>query len=182
MPKINALFILILFATPALACHHEHSEHEEHEEHKAHVHGIADVMIALEGQKLTISFESPAANIIGFEHGAASEEEIRSVQAATTILNQPDKLFSFEGGECSLQQTSVNAESVSNLDPAITHRDLSANYQYTCQNSNALESIQLPVFEAFPGVEKLNAMWVLESHQGAKTLTKSTPSLRLNHE
>lgn len=40
----------------------------EHREHGAHEHGVAQLNLVLEGEKLLIELASPGVNIVGFEH------------------------------------------------------------------------------------------------------------------
>ena len=40
----------------------------------AHVHGLSELAIAMEGEKLEIQFTSPAMNLVGFEHQASSRK------------------------------------------------------------------------------------------------------------
>ena len=67
---------------------------------EAHVHGLAHLTLALEGNVLAIQFESPAGNLIGFEHKAKTEQEIQKVTQAKQVLSATDKVFTFHGTEC----------------------------------------------------------------------------------
>ena len=50
---------------------------EEHNiNHAAHIHGLATLTLAIENNVLEIQLESPAINLIGFEHQANSSEEV----------------------------------------------------------------------------------------------------------
>jgi hypothetical protein len=73
-----------------------------------HVHGEANLFIVLDkGPKVLAEFESPAANIIGFEHTPKTPEERKSVADATAQLQKYDSLLEFPNGECQLVSSSV---------------------------------------------------------------------------
>ncbi|MBM97356.1 MAG: hypothetical protein CMI09_16075 [Oceanospirillaceae bacterium] len=91
---------------------HGHHDHDNHgHEQRSHVHGVAELMLAQEGNELEIMLESPAANIVGFEHKASSEEQIAAVERAEALLNAPLQLFVFNG-DCKVHETELDMESV----------------------------------------------------------------------
>ena len=55
---------------------------EELEQHPPHEHGKVTINAALEGNQLVIEFDSPAINVVGFEHeqGAGSQEAHRDAK------------------------------------------------------------------------------------------------------
>lgn len=83
MPSFRKLFALmsIVLASSASA------------QHAAHEHGVADLRVVVEGKTLLIEFESPLANIVGFEHKPASAEERATMAAAQKGLVDHQKLF-----------------------------------------------------------------------------------------
>ena len=65
----------------------------DQQHHQAHVHGIAQLNITLEDNELYIEFETPAANIVGFEHAPKTDKEEASVDRAIASLKSAEKLF-----------------------------------------------------------------------------------------
>ena len=59
----------------------------------AHVHGVASINLVIEDEELEIEFESPAANIVGFEHVAESEKDKHAIEHAIEDLEDPTKMF-----------------------------------------------------------------------------------------
>ena len=45
-------------------------------EHESHVHGLVDMTVVIEQDKVNISLDSPAMNMVGFEHKAESEHDV----------------------------------------------------------------------------------------------------------
>lgn len=97
---------LMYLASPAYS-----ADHAGHAEQHSHVHGVAELMLAQEGRELEIMLESPAANIVGFEHKATSAEHIALVEQAEALLEAPLKLFSFNGA-CKVSEVELDMASV----------------------------------------------------------------------
>jgi Protein of unknown function (DUF2796) len=86
--KTVTLCILALFpAAIALA------DEAEHREHGPHVHGMAELNVALDGNVLWIELNSPAMNIVGFEHAPQSAEQKAAVHDATETLKDGGHVF-----------------------------------------------------------------------------------------
>ena len=56
-------------------------------------------------------------------------------------------------------------------EPDDSHSEITAHYQFECKNETAVSSIAVQLFQRFPQIEKINAMWVTPTTQGAETLT-----------
>lgn len=86
--------------------HHGHDHHHDHDhesvQHGAHVHGQANAFVVLEGRNLSVVLESPAANIVGFEHRANTPEQRSIVLAAQETLAQGERVLKVRGGDCQL--------------------------------------------------------------------------------
>ena len=65
----------------------------------AHVHGISELNIIIEGNKLEIQLRSPAMNILGFEHKADTVQQIIKVKQSELKLHDHEALFSFYSGK-----------------------------------------------------------------------------------
>ena len=214
------------------------------ESQEAHTHGLATLTLALENSVLEIQFESPAANLVGFEHKATSSEEKKAVTQTETSLKEPNLLFSFVGASCQPKKTTVDISGVmdnhnkkyqehdehedhshakkhdehdeherhshakehdkhdehehhshakernkhdehehhshSKEHDADSHSEISASYRFSCDDTAKLSSVSVSFFKQFPGIEKIDAMWITDIKQGAITLTpnKHTISLR----
>ncbi len=86
-------------------------------QHGPHVHGLAQLNIAIEGSDIHTEMESPAINIIGFEHNPASEEELHSAQKAMAQMEKGDQLFLFSpAAKCKLITAKVGTSMKMTLD------------------------------------------------------------------
>ena len=59
------------------------------------------------------------------------------------------------------------------------HSEIIAHYQFSCQGVKSLKSVSIALFEQFPRLEKINAMWVTDSQQGSKWLRPSSNTFSL---
>ncbi len=182
-----------LVATGASA-EEKHDHDQEHRQHDAHVHGIAALNLALEGQEVHIELDSPAANIVGFEHAPSSEADHAALDKAVAALKNGDQLFRFnnEAG-CRMEKADVTSALLDEEragkhsedrdheekgehgheehEGEETHSDIEAVYHFECDQPGKLTQLTVELFEAFPATEELNVQYVIESKQGAKELT-----------
>jgi hypothetical protein len=191
MIKSYTLIAALVFSPMLIAAaqsHHNHSDKYPESAQQAHLHGSAELTLALEGNALEISFESPAANIVGFEHKATSEKHIKAVEQARVKLESSD-LFLFFGSDCRLKQAKVDMSSVIEQDSQYhhdhgdkdrdSHSEINANYSYECSTGENLEALSVGLFSLFPAIETLEAMWLTDSQQGAVKLTAKSNIIRI---
>ena len=173
----------------------------------AHTHGIAILTVAVENNAVEIEFESPAANIVGFEHKAKSHKQEERVHSAEDTLKNTGDLFTFNSANCSVKAVSVDVSSVLNEDDhghadhkehahhdhheehsehahddhhsESNHSEITASYQFKCAGTNTLDSITIDLFSHFHGIEELDVMWITAEKQGASTLRANRKSLTL---
>ena len=94
---MRRLLVALPFALLPLAAAHAVDEHDHDHEHGslgAHEHGVGRLNAALDGQTLELELESPAMNLVGFEHAATSDADKAKVAAARAQLEKPLALFS----------------------------------------------------------------------------------------
>ena len=187
--KRLALLVLsgLCFAT---YLHADDATNTEPEHHAAHEHGVGTLSIAISVEQVEIILESPAANLVGFEHTARTDEEKQKLLAATQTLQAADQLFTLpDAAQCKLDNASINttidgshdadhAEANTHHDAdhaehaADSHSDIDVTWTYQCANAEAINSLGVKLFSAFPnGFTKLNAEWVTDTGASAAQLT-----------
>jgi hypothetical protein len=196
----NLLFALP-FALLPLAAHahdgghdHEHEHEHEHGSLGAHEHGVARVDAALDGQTLELELQSPAMNLVGFEHAASTDADKAKVAAARKLLEQPLTLFNLPAaGSCKV--TDQKLESPLFGDPAAhehgadeakkgeehhhAHSEIHAHYHFTCASPQALEHLDLArLFSSFPATQKIQVQLIGPSGQQGTDLTPTQSSLK----
>jgi hypothetical protein len=85
-------------------------DHDEHTSLDAHEHGVASLNLAIEGAQVQLQLDSPAMNLLGFEHAASSPEDIAKVKAVQAQLQQADQLFRFPAAAgCTLASADLDS-------------------------------------------------------------------------
>ena len=164
---------------------------------EAHVHGLATLTLAMESQSLEIEFESPAANLVGFEHKAKSPKEKKAVKSAEAILQKAADLFVFSSASCQLKEMEVDTSGLmedSHSDHGYHHNDhhssnyeneddghsgIKALYRFTCNGAKQPESVYTKLFVLFSDIEAINATWVSDTSQGSKLLKPNSAQFLL---
>ena len=155
---------------------------EEFIEHKKHVHGKAELNIAIEGADVEMLFDSPAMNILGFEHKPSTEHDKQTLTSAIKVLRDGKMLFGFD--DCELKDSEVATKLLETHHDKHddhhgndNHSDFSVHYHFKCLN-RVPAKVDTGVFVRFPGLEKLTVT-VLGSKQSQKTLTQSDTTINL---
>ncbi len=103
----------LVLVGPGTVADEKHDDDHDHErrQHDAHVHGSAALNVALEGEELHIELDSPAANIVGFEHAPSSESDHAALDKAVAKLKDGDRLFRFnDDAGCRMETANVSSE------------------------------------------------------------------------
>ena len=206
---VSSLLAPLVLVSPGASAgdRHDHDHDHDHRQHGAHVHGIAALNLALEGGEVHIEFDSPAANIVGFEHAPSSEADHAALDQAVAVLKDGDSLFRFntEAG-CRMEKVDVassllEAGHAEHADEhkgdhdhekhdehghrkdgyaheGETHSDIEVVYHFECDRPGRLTQLTVELFEAFPGTGKLSVQYVTESRQGAAELTPADHVIR----
>lgn len=192
--KKTALVICVMFSTCLSA---ESLQDEDDFQQKAHLHGRVDMSIVIQGNTVEIQLESPAANIVGFEHLASTEEQRALVAQAQNLLNSPAKIFTFKKTECKAITHVADTSSLLNSSESEhgkeaqqrhhdhtednhtghkKHSEISARYHFNCSQADQLTAINVHLFELFPRIETIHAAWISESKQ-ALTILKADSTM-----
>lgn len=103
MKFLSLLALSTLAASPAFA--------QETRQLDSHEHGVGQLDIAIDGSQVAMELHAPGADIVGFEYGAESDEDIAKVDAALLVLAQPLDLFVVpEAAQCSVVEARAELE------------------------------------------------------------------------
>lgn len=76
----------------------------------AHDHGYGNLNIAIINQTVAIELDTPAYNIIGFEHPPETVEDKTTFKKALSILNNGSNLFIFPtAADCTLKDVNISS-------------------------------------------------------------------------
>ncbi|UXH40520.1 DUF2796 domain-containing protein [Pseudomonas promysalinigenes] len=172
---MRRLLLALPFALLPLAAAQAHEDHDHDHTHGtlgAHEHGVAKLNVVLDGNTLELELDSPAMNLVGFEHMASSDADKAKVAAVRQQLEQPLKLFALASAAgCKDDQQELQSPLFGDAAKADddgdehekghVHSDINAHYQLTCATPAKLTQIDLaPLYKAFPATQKINVQLI----------------------
>ncbi|MDF2489404.1 MAG: hypothetical protein K0S77_2026 [Pseudomonas sp.] len=129
----------------------------------AHEHGVASLNVALDGNTLELELDTPAMNLVGFEHAASSDADKAKVAAVRQQLEQPLALFGLaQDAGCSESAKDLQSPLFGDASAAgHEHTDIHAHYQLTCAQPGKLARLDLgPLFTTFPATQTINVQLI----------------------
>ena len=195
---MRRLLLALPFAMLPLAVAHAADEHDhEHGSLGAHEHGVARLNAALDGQTLELELDSPAMNLVGFEHVATSDADKAKVDAARARLEQPLALFNLpKAAGCVVENQELESPLFGDKPDADDdhdedtkdeeghehhhdHSEIHARYQFTCATPTALKSLDLAnIFTSFPATRIIQVQLISPSGQQGVEVTDKAASLK----
>lgn len=189
-------FALLPLAVAYAADEHDHDHDHEHGSLGAHEHGVGRLNAALDGQALELELESPAMNLVGFEHAATSDADKAKVAAARAQLEKPLALFSLPAAAgCKVASQELESPLFGDKPDADDHdedeadkdghehhhehSEIHAHYQFTCTAPGALKTLDLTnLFKTFPATQKIQVQLISASGQQGTEVTAKAASLK----
>ncbi|MGZ9704635.1 DUF2796 domain-containing protein [Pseudomonas sp. GNP013] len=202
---MHRLLLALPFALLPLAVAHAHEDHDhEHGSLGAHEHGVGRLNAVLDGQTLELELESPAMNLVGFEHLATTAADKAKVAAARKQLENPLALFNLpKAAGCAVSTQELNSplfgdkpeadhDDDDDADDHATdgkgaaahehhhdHSEIHAHYQFTCATPTALSNLDLSqVFKTFPATKKIQVQLIGPSGQQGVDATATATTLK----
>jgi hypothetical protein len=86
MSYLSALILFFVYIVEA---------HSAERQLDAHAHGYGKLNVAIDGPKVALELNSPAFNIVGFEHSPETDKDKATIKNALSILNDGSGLFLF---------------------------------------------------------------------------------------
>jgi hypothetical protein len=152
-----------------------------------HEHGTARLDIALEDKTLALDLDSPAMNLVGFEHAASTDADRAAIAKAREQLGQPLQLFNLPtAAGCSVTRMDLQSPLFGNAAPEPAghdhddddhdhdegaaghheHSDVDGHFQFQCEHPEALKGLDLGrFFNTFPATHKVLVQGVTANGQ-----------------
>jgi hypothetical protein len=183
--------LAVLAATPS-----EDEPPHEHGSLGTHEHGVARLDVALDGARLELELQSPAMNLVGFEHPPSTDEDKARIQAVRQLLDQPLVLFKLDpAAGCKVTEQALESplfgdkapEDDDDHEPAEAagethhhdHSEIHANYALTCAEPAALKTLDLAaLFKTFPATRSVQVQLIAPNGQQGKALTAAHSALK----
>lgn len=164
----------------------------------AHRHGHGQLQMAIEGNRVDLSFTSPAYNLAGFERDAQTPEEERHLQEIEDWLGT-HPLVEGLSASCSVTGAEVHYAGSQQNDhhdkhshyehrhgdeghqghdghghgdsrEGDSHREYQVSQQLECNELGVSQGFDATVMTRFPELEALAVQWVSEAGQGSVRL------------
>jgi hypothetical protein len=165
-PDLRRLAALALFAAlPHLAL----------AEGRAHQHGVARLDVAVDGTRVSIAFESPLDNLLGFERAPRTAAEQRAAEAALARLRDAATLFRFDAA-AGCRSTAVELRSAAlklggaAAPAAGEHADLDASWEFACERAPV--RLDHGLFTAFARLQRLQVQAATAARQSGTVLKR----------
>ncbi|QXG37275.1 DUF2796 domain-containing protein [Pseudomonas viridiflava] len=185
-------FALLPLAVAHAAEEHDHDHGAEHGSLGAHEHGVGRLDVVLEGKTLEFEFDSPAMNIVGFEHEATSAEDKAKLAKAREFLLKPNSLFSIaDAANCSATSVKVESPLFGDKDDDHEehakdgdadhheHSEIHGTYKFVCDAPAILKKLDLSqIFKTFPDTKKLQVQLISPSGQSGAEVIAANPTLK----
>jgi G3E family GTPase len=171
-----------------------------------HVHGEAELFIAFEGNQVLIEFESPADNIIGFEHAPATQLQQQQLANSLVLLDEHSSIAAFSEASC--KQISANVESPFKNNRELEsdekshdsehkkhdhdhdhdheknekneHTDFHTSYTLQCNaDTQNINAVTINAFKHFTGINNITVKWVTANGQGSAKATAAKTEITL---
>lgn len=192
-PLLLAL-VLLPFAAQA---HDDHDHDHAHGSLGKHEHGVAQLNVALDGKTLELELDSPAMNLVGFEHAASTDADKAAVAKARAQLEKPLELFALPvTAGCSVASQELRSPLFGDKAPAHAHKekaghehehehenghaDIHAHYQPSCEKPELLKLLTLAeFFKRFPATQKIQVQLIGPDGQKGADLAPASAELKL---
>jgi hypothetical protein len=190
---MRRLLLALPFALLPLVAAQAHDE-KEHGSLGTHEHGTAKLNAALDGATLMLELDSPAMNLVGFEHPATTDTDKATLAAARARLEKPLGLFQLTAkAGCTVANQKLASPLFGDAPAADDddddhaageadhheHSDIHASYEFTCASPDALNSLNLTqLFKAFPGTHKVVVQMIAPSGQKGLEATPDNSTLK----
>ena len=184
-------FALLPLAVAHAAPEHDHDHDHEHGSLGAHEHGVSRLNAALDGQTLELELQSPAMNLVGFEHAASTDADKAKVAAARAQLEKPLALFNLPtAAGCKVAQQTLESplfgdkphdddDHAQEAKDEHEHSEIHAHYQFTCATPGALKTLDLTnIFNTFPSTQKIQVQLISPGGQQGVEVTAKAGALK----
>jgi len=184
MKTILIFGITVITSNPLLA--------ESTRQLESHEHGVGQLEVAIEGQKIAIDLHAPGADIVGFEYVAESSKDRKAVDTAITILGKPLDLFLISSdAKCNVMQAAAELESDDEHgehdehdehdehQEKSAHTEFHASYILNCMNIAAMTEIKFAYFDLFPNAKELEVQMISDVGAFTFEIEREEPTLDL---
>ena len=184
---------------------HDDEDHETHSEVRSaesHIHGDAMLAIVSENNRISIEFETPLFNLLGFEYAPVSDAEKVRVAFVEQTLADPQNLIRFNAdAKCTYLPFNSKVELFDDHgedehedhdddhdedhdddheENSDNHTDVILNYELTCKAIDKLKEVHVEFFDVFSNFTELELVYLGPAQQMSTELSPPRPHADLN--
>jgi hypothetical protein len=171
MKTLKRLPLALLLATPLAALAQGH----------AHVHGVAKMDIAVEAKRITVNFETPLDNLVGFERAPRTDSERKRADEAVARLRAGDEMFKFDpAAGCKMARVELTSAVLklgqTEAAPKDGHAELEGVWEFDCTDATLARHVDVGLF-AFNQLKRVQLQLALPKAQLKRELKR--PNTRI---
>jgi hypothetical protein len=171
-PRAAAIAALVASVAVATA-----TRADEFTQHAAHEHGKATLDVAVDGGVVEIRLDSPAVNVLGFEHAPRTPAEKQAVDAAAALLGARSGPFAFPvAAKCGLVSAELRAP---DWRTPGEHADYEARWKFSCAAPAALAFVDATFVTSLQLGTQIDANVVTDTLQTRQALRAGALRVRL---
>ncbi|MFC3231010.1 DUF2796 domain-containing protein [Marinibaculum pumilum] len=163
---VAAALALLAFLPPAAA--------------QEHRHGTGSLVMTFQGPVLTFDLAVPAADIVGFEHAPAVDEDFTDIAQARAAFTDPSQVVALplQAG-CATDRAEAEFVPLARAAGDQPHASFTVLYEMTCETPARLSSVSFPLFGLYPSLTALQVRLVVGNAHRDVTVTRDRPQLDL---
>lgn len=157
----------------------------------AHTHGLLQLDVAIDSQSITLQFESPLDNFLGFEHAPRTDAERKKVREMVAALTSADGLFYVDpDAGCRISSVRLDSAALGLGEEAKAidkkkasqhgeHADIDAIIVFSCPQAEKARFITVKLFDRYPHLYAINVQVATSQGQFKRSLKADAPRLDL---
>jgi hypothetical protein len=155
---------------------------------KAHQHGVLSLDIAVDVTQISVVMNAPLDNFVGFERAPLNDAERKRVDAAIQRLRAADVQFVVDPqAQCRLTHVKLTSSVLGLGTKGMSaakgdHADIDAVFEFTCANARLAKHLDVGLFEAFPGMKRIDVQVAAGKGQFKQTLKRPFKRISLQRE
>jgi len=118
----------------------------------SHEHGVSTLKIAIEKNIFEMELESPADDIVGFEHAPENEKQKSQIDKALAIFKDKKGIF-IPSPAASCKITDHSAEFETNASSG--HAGFHVKWQMSCSHPEKITTLATSIFKSFPKTKEI---------------------------
>jgi hypothetical protein len=173
------------FATLALAAAMLAAGTAVAQTHAAHTHGKAALDIAIERTAVSVQFETPLDNLLGFERAPKTPAERQAAEQALTRLRAADQWLRIDpDAGCKLRKVEIDAPALGqgkahDHGHGDEHAELEAQVDFDCADATRARYIEVGLADTFKRLRTIDVQVAAPQGQLKRTLSGQTRRVQL---